>query len=58
MSEGAAMKPLRDVIAMGLAPFLVVLLAAAGVPLIVTLVLVVMPAFLWTMSALDSYPRR
>ena len=49
------MKVAGQLLIMGLAPLAVLLLAALGAPLWVVVLLVVIPAFLWTMRAFDDY---
>jgi hypothetical protein len=49
------MKILSQLLLMGLAPLAVLLLASVGVPYLVVLMLVVVPAFIWTLSVVDDY---
>lgn len=49
------MKILGQLLLMGLAPLAVLLLASVGVPYVVVIVLVVVPAFIWTLGVVDNY---
>ena len=50
------MKVIGQFIFMALLPFAVLLLAVIGAPLWLVILLVVVPAFIWTLGAVDDYP--
>lgn len=47
------MKILGQLLLTAMAPVVVVVLAAAGVPLVAVILVVVVPAFIWPMHAID-----
>jgi hypothetical protein len=49
------MKVLAQLLVMGLVPLVALLLVAVGVAHWILMLVIVVPAFIWTMHALDDY---